>query len=157
MFGFYGNFNSVWACSLHEYLQVLQWQPRPLKAFRACGIKTRSALLKVWASNFAKYSHILLIGYNGRILTGLFAFHAIPFLSLTLIFQAFSVFSITCSNITHTNRERMAKNILSLKTSEWETIICTRSYNDSKTGQDRKSAILLLLNILSLWPEHQIW
>lgn len=68
LFGFYGNFSSVWACSLHEYLQVLKWQPRPVKAFRACGIKTRSALLKVRASIFAKYSHILLMGYNGRVL-----------------------------------------------------------------------------------------
>lgn len=68
MFGFYDNFSSVWACSFHECPQVLQWQPRSFKAFRARGIKTQSALLKVPASNLAKYTHTSLIGYNGRIL-----------------------------------------------------------------------------------------
>ncbi len=101
MFEFYDNFGSVWARSIHECLQVLQWQPRPLKAFRACVIKTRSALLKGPASNHAKHCLGLLIGLNGRVLgafnrpltwPGLFASPAITFSSLPLICLALPVF-----------------------------------------------------------------
>lgn len=147
MFGFYDNFSSVWACSFHECPQVLQWQPRSLKAFRARGIKTQSALLKVPASNLAKYSHTSLIGYNGRILG---AFNrptsgvrslCFPGHSLFITTSNFpSIFGIrqrnhpsiscsqyfqeTCSIMIHTERERRAKSRLQLKTNEWKVIIC---------------------------------